>query len=242
MSMCFKAESHLGLRRNKNEDRYLARIQGDGSLLLAVADGMGGAPGGEKAADMAIAAYKDRSNKEIVTPELLGSSLWAAHNAIVEYGKLHKTMEGMGTTLTAALVYDDRVCWAHIGDSRLYVLKSGKLIQLTTDHRFLESLTKDGCMTQEQARRHPLKNILEQCLGCPEIDPEHGSASIEQSDVLMLCTDGLHDELSPRDIENILDTDARVDSKVESLVSAALSTGGNDNITIILAAHPEPCS
>uniref|UniRef100_I2PWZ2 Serine/threonine protein phosphatase n=1 Tax=Desulfovibrio sp. U5L TaxID=596152 RepID=I2PWZ2_9BACT len=237
MSICFKAASHVGLRRKKNEDRYLAKVQADGSLLLAVADGMGGSAGGEKAATEAIATYSHRSDKEIITPQILNTTLLAAHDAIVEYGKLHKILKGMGTTLTAALVRDAMVYWAHIGDSRLYMLKSGKLAQLTTDHRFLESLTKDGFITLEQANRHPFKNVLDQCLGCPEIDPEIGNAKIKRGDVLMLCTDGLHDDISSTDIERILKMELSLENKVGKLMSAALEAGGKDNITIVLAEN-----
>lgn len=235
MSIYFKAASHFGLRRKINEDKYLAKIQIDGSLLLVVADGMGGAAGGEKAATEAIAAYSDRSNRECITPDLLRNTLFIAHNAIAEYVMLHKDLEGMGTTLTAALVRDGMIYWAHVGDSRLYVVKNGKLKQLTTDHRFMDCLIKDGYITLKQTKKHPLKNVLDQCLGCPEINPEYGSVRYSKDSLVLICTDGLSDEVSNDNIERILNMKVDVETKGELLMSAALISGGRDNVTFVLA-------
>ena len=235
MSMYFKAVSHLGLKRKKNEDRCFAKKQIDGSLLLVVADGMGGAAGGEKAATEAIAVYSDRSERECITPDSLRETLFVAHNMIAKYVKSHKDFEEMGTTLTAALVRDGMIYWAHVGDSRLYVVKNGSLKQLTTDHRFLDCLIKEGYITLEHTKQHPLKNVLDQCLGCPEINPEYGSVRYFQDSLVLICTDGLYDEVSHDSIERILNMKVDIETKSELLMSAALISGGRDNVTFVLA-------
>ena len=234
MSMKFYGATHAGMRRKNNEDRYLARIQGDGSLLLAVADGMGGMPGGEQASANVIARYRDVSAKTLITPELLRDTLMDAHDDIVALGRACKGKEGMGTTLTAALVTQDAVYWVHVGDSRLYRIRGGKLERLTTDHRFLESMIQDGDITPEEARNHPLKSMLDQCVGCPEIEPDYGNAKLESNDGFLLCTDGLHDELSSQAMEEALQKPADAHGKVSALIEAALEAGGRDNVTVIV--------
>ena len=235
MTMRFSAASHLGNKRKNNEDRYFARQQDDGSLLLAVADGMGGAPGGELAASLAIAAFNEISREALLSPSQLARIAMSGHKAIVDHASSHAPMKGMGTTLTAALVQEEQVSWVHIGDSRLYRLHKKDLRQLTSDHRFLRRILIDREPTREELRRHPLGNMLDQCLGGPDIELELGTESFFSGDCLLLCTDGLHDELSPEIVTRLLAKDATPTEKVGTLVEAALVAGGRDNITVIVA-------
>jgi protein phosphatase len=235
MNMRYAGASHVGLRRGKNEDRYLAREQPDASLLLVVADGMGGAPGGEMASETAIETFRRLAATGPITPDMLPDAVMAAHGAIAEASGKHVGMEGMGATLTVALARRETLFWAHVGDSRLYRLRDGRLSQLTTDHRFLESMIQDGDITREEAKCHLFKNMLDQCLGCPEIHPEYGTAELQEGDLLLLCTDGLHDELSHETLERMLRQKLSLDQATEALIAGALEAGGRDNITAVLA-------
>ena len=175
MSLQFKAQTHTGNKRQSNEDRYFVREQADGSLLMAVADGVGGMPGGEKAAELAMEAIAAAGLEERLSPERLYQLATSAHDSIVRYAAAHPRLEGMGTTLTAAVVRENAVFLVHVGDSRLYIQHSATLRQLTTDHRFLSSMIEDGDITAEEAMNHPLRNMLDQFLGCPSIERAQGN-------------------------------------------------------------------
>lgn len=235
MNILTESLTSLGLKRNKNEDRLFSLMQDDGSLLIAVADGMGGVTGGAEAASIATSAFKVNSRLELISREKLKGIALEAHQKILDYGLRNQGMSGMGTTLTAALIKEKLMYWTHIGDSRLYRFHCGHLKRLTTDHRFLESMIRDGDMTLEEAKQHPFRSILEQCLGCPDINFECGSTQLALGDFVLLCTDGLHDELEDAIIEKIL-TDEHTDvyAKATELMESALANGGRDNITLIL--------
>ncbi|MDL2216959.1 protein phosphatase 2C domain-containing protein [Desulfovibrio sp. OttesenSCG-928-M14] len=236
MSLLFEAMTHIGNKRKSNEDRYFVREQADGSLLMAVADGVGGMPGGEKAAELAMSAVAAADFGESVTQARLLQLVMNAHASIVRYSDAHPRLEGMGTTLTAAVVRENAVSWVHVGDSRLYIQHSGTLRQLTTDHRFLSSMVEDGDITAEEALNHPLRNMLDQCLGCSSIEPEQGSAALEPGDRLLLCTDGLYGEVPLESVESILSADIAANQKATQLLAAALNAGGTDNVTFIVVA------
>ena len=235
MTMRFSAASHLGHKRKNNEDNYFAQQQEDGSLLLAVADGMGGEPGGAEASAFAIAAFSAVDAKTSLSPPQLTRLAMDGHKAILEHVKENADMKGMGTTLTAALIQGDQFSWVHIGDSRLYRLHNGELRQITRDHRLLWNLVKDRKPDPEELRHHPLWNMLDQCLGGQDIELEIGNDRFLPGDCLLLCTDGLHDELALKTIALLLTQEASPAEKAESLVKAALDAGGRDNVTVIVA-------
>ncbi len=235
MSLLFEALTHPGNKRQSNEDRYFVRRQDDGSLLMAVADGVGGMPGGDKAAELAMQAIAAAETGENITPERLFQLLMSAHDSIGYQTAAHSHLEGMGTTLTVAVARENAVFWAHVGDSRLYILHAGALRQLTTDHRFLTSMIEHGDITEEEARRHPLRNMLDQCLGCSFLEPEQGHAVLEPGDRLLLCTDGLYEDVSHKILEGILSADITVKQKAEQLLEVSLNAGGRDNITFVTA-------
>lgn len=241
MGMRFEAVSHVGWKRKHNEDRCLGLRQNDGSLLLVVADGMGGMPGGEEAASLAVDAYRKSAGGRTITESLLKRPALDAQRDILRLGR-SSGMEGMGTTLTAALVRNDGLCWVHIGDSRLYRFSAGRLEQLTQDHRFLSSMIRDGDISLEEARRHPLRNLLDQCLGCPEPEFENGRSELLAGDSVLLCTDGLCDELDAEAMEMLLAKNGSAAGKASALLEAALAAGGRDNITIILAEGESPAT
>lgn len=234
MSLLFEAVTHSGKKRQSNEDRYFVRRQDDGSLLMAVADGVGGMPGGDKAAELAMQAIAAAETAENITPKRLFQLLMSAHDSIGYQTAAHSHLEGMGTTLTVAVVREDAVFWGHVGDSRLYILHAGTLRQVTTDHRFLTSMIEHGDITEEEAKNHPLRNMLDQCLGCSSLEPEQGHAVLESGDILLLCTDGLHEEVPHNAVEGILSADIPLKQKADQLLDASLNAGGRDNITLVV--------
>jgi protein phosphatase len=125
------------------------------------------------------------------------------------------------------------VTWAHVGDSRLYVFREEKLTRVTEDDTIPGLLLAEGDITQEEARVHPLKNVLFDCLGRGDFEATAGKFEIQEDDLLLLSTDGLHDEVSEKKMISILLLDKDLQGKLEDLVSAALDAGGRDNITVV---------
>ncbi len=118
--------------------------------------------------------------------------------------KNNSGLEGMGTTATIAVSYKNKVFWTHVGDSRMYLFHDKKIKQITTDHTFIQDLIDDSTLTLDQAKKHPLRNMLDQCVGCDEMDPDSGMLKIKKNDRLLLCSDGLTKHLSDLQIESIL--------------------------------------
>lgn len=228
------ALTHIGKVRKNNEDRYLIREMLDGSVLLAVADGMGGEAGGEYAAK--ILSEKLAGIREIPEHEehRLALLIKDADRAIFEEAVKRPSLEGMGTTVTAALVRDGVVHWVQVGDSRLYLLHGHELVQITKDQNMAAFLVSEGEITEEEARAHPLRNLLEQCVGCGECEPDTANFEVDKGDLILLATDGLYVEVSRGTLVSILWSRQDVGSKANSLIKAALEAGGRDNVTVVL--------
>lgn len=230
-------ETHKGWIRRQNQDRFLVKEINRG-IILAVADGMGGHIGGEIAAEKVIEAVKrfdftlENLEKELIL------ALGEGEKKIQEIVKENSDLEDMGTTLTLAAVTDHSVYWLHVGDSRLYRFSGQTLAQVTTDHTFIQDLIDDGILTLEQARKHPLKNMLDQCVGMDGIQPDSGKFCVEGNDCLLLCSDGLTRHLSHEEIEFCLEKGISrsqgAKTIVKELMAMALNKGGEDNITVVL--------
>lgn len=228
------AATDIGLARKRNEDRYLVMRLEDGGLLAAVADGMGGETSGDKAAQLAVDVLKKQSSLSEPIDAGLASVLKEADAAIARMVVANPALEGMGATVTSVVVADGKVYWAHVGDSRLYLLRNNMLKQITTDHSFLQTFLDEGTMTPEQVARHPFRNVLDQCVGCSECSPDHGIFETIQRDCILLSSDGLHKFVPEKDILSILSFDDTPEKCVSLLISAALKHGGKDNITAIV--------
>jgi protein phosphatase len=139
----------------------------------------------------------------------------------------------MGTTLTAACITKGKVHWAHVGDSRLYLFRTGQLNQITEDHTYVNRLVKEGTITREEARIHPLQNILLHCLGCQPLKISSGRFEIYNDDLVLLCSDGLYHEMREEKMVSILTEKYSVNEKLDGLLQAALKAGGQDNITLV---------
>jgi protein phosphatase len=218
-----------GRQRDANEDTYFASPP-----VFAVADGMGGAQAGEVASRLAAESFEaiERGSE---SPEAYLRAIAKTANArIHRLAESDSTRSGMGTTLTAALVEDEEVGIAHVGDSRAYLLRDGELKLLTSDHSLVEELRRQGRLTDEQAEDHPQRSIITRALG-PERDVEVDTMTYRArpGDVYVLCSDGLTTMIKEDRIASILGESQTLDEAVDRLVAEANEAGGRDNITVV---------
>lgn len=229
------AMTKTGFVRRKNEDRYLIKKMDDDSVFLAVADGMGGAVAGEVAAEIAIGRLEEIRSGAVDFADQLNLLTEQADRDILLEVKKNSDLEGMGTTLTGVLLNNGAGYWIHVGDSRLYHIRGNQLIWQTKDQSFVQSLLDEGTITEREAVNHPVRNLIDQCVGCGDCEPEKGHLNILSGDLIMLSTDGLHDAVDEATIVELLSLDADIEIKANELVNRALDAGGKDNITVVLA-------
>ena len=218
-----------GRQRNANEDAFYARAP-----VFAVADGMGGAQAGEVASRVAAEAFESAGERDDAPEIYLSRVVTEANERIHELAQSDASRSGMGTTLTAALIRDDEVSLAHVGDSRAYVLRDGELKRLTSDHSLVEELRREGRLTEAQAEEHPQRAIITRALG-PELDVEVDTMTVpaRPGDVFVLCSDGLTTMVPEARIARILERSKSLESAVSRLVREANEGGGRDNITVV---------
>ena len=222
-------KTDTGRQRNANEDSYFAKAP-----VFAVADGMGGAQAGEVASRIAAGAFEQGVDAETPPESQLEQIAQDANREIHELAQKDSSRAGMGTTLTSALVRDDEVALAHVGDSRGYVLRDGELKRLTKDHSLVEELRRSGRLTDEQAEEHPQRSIITRALGPePKVNVDTMTVPAKDGDVFLLCSDGLTTMVSDEKIQEILSSARSLRSAVSKLVDAANSGGGRDNITAV---------
>jgi protein phosphatase len=219
-----------GRQREANEDSYFSRAP-----LFAVADGMGGAQAGEVASRMAVEAF-ERADESGAAPEvLLRRTAQEANREIFDLAQGDSSRSGMGTTLTAALLHGDEISFGHVGDSRAYVFREGKLKQITNDHSLVEELRRQGKLTRDQAAEHPQRSVITRALGPePNVDVDTMTFSARPGDVFLLCSDGLTTMLEDEDVAAILARESDLHKAARRLVRAANERGGRDNITVVL--------
>ena len=231
--------------REKNEDR-MGYCYTRESGLFVLADGMGGHPEGEVAAQLAlqtVSALYQKEARPIVNDvtEFLSMSLMAAHHQIIRYASEKGMLDTPRTTLVAAVVQGSSATWVHCGDSRLYVVRQGELLTRTRDHSYLEQQSNAGAVRPDSINR----NILFTCLGSPTkpVFDVTGPVTLQQGDKILLCSDGLWGSLNDIDIVRHLSTKP-VSDAVPDLVEAALRNGGEhcDNVTVIALEWETPDS
>ena len=219
-----------GRQREANEDSYFSRAP-----LFAVADGMGGAQAGEVASRMAVEAFERVDESGAVPEELLRRTAQEANREIFDLAQGDSSRSGMGTTLTAALLHGDEISFGHVGDSRAYVFREGKLKQITNDHSLVEELRRQGKLTRDQAAEHPQRSVITRALGPePNVDVDTMTFSARPGDVFLLCSDGLTTMLEDEDVAAILARESDLHKAARRLVRAANERGGRDNITVVL--------
>ncbi len=241
--MRYCAVSDTGRVRNVNQDRCLVHeFPQEDAWLFVVADGMGGARGGDVAAQAVVDFLEACHLDDMSTEAGLAARIRDVGRLLMRLGQDAPELHGMGATCTAMVVRGENAVWAHVGDSRLYRRRQGALTQITRDHRFVQSLVDAGVLNEEEAKNHPFGHNLDQCVGCEEFDPDTGTLALEVGDILLLSSDGLHDMISHRRIEALTAEvaarrdDVTVEAACQALLHEALEAGGQDNVTIILAA------
>jgi len=245
MKLVIKAATDLGQKRARNEDTYASWQPEDPAevarrgVLLVLADGMGGARSGDVASKLAaetvVRTYREAKSSDPLTD--LGAAVAAANQAIFAENSRQDELPGMATTVTAAVVRGTDVFVAHVGDSRAYLARAGRLEQLTEDHSLVARLVAEGQLTSDEARFDPRRNLLTRSVGLAAtvpIDTQRVQWSLQAGDTLLLCSDGLHGLVADRDLVPIL---ARADpgQVAAELIEIANNAGGSDNITVIVA-------
>jgi protein phosphatase len=223
--------SDLGLQRQGNEDNYFVR-----SPLFVVADGMGGAQSGEVASEMAVEVFEAGLADGESPEDGLVRLIETANQRIFERSRAETQRAGMGTTVTAAYVGEDKVTVAHVGDSRCYLVRDGDLRRLTDDHSLVGDLVRLGKLTEEQAESHPQRSVITRALGPePNVQVDVSDFPAKAGDLFLVCSDGLtsmvrEDKLKPL----LLEHQGPLDQLGRDLIAAANAAGGRDNITVVL--------
>ena len=234
--------SDIGKRRRNNEDAYLINrvdIFEDGKrrvfYVLAVADGMGGHAAGEVASGMTV-------ERLTAAPLTYLAGDVSGVQKIIEFlnRKIHDKSEDMqkkmGTTLVAAIIEGNQGYVFNVGDSRAYLYRKNKIYRITKDHSVIQELLDKGLITKEEAKTHPDRHVITMAIGTKdEVNPDTKRIQFDPGDVLMLCSDGVHDMLTDDEIAEILGKHERVTDMVHGIIDAANERGGKDNITVVIA-------
>ena len=237
--------SHMGKRKEKNDDYLSYYAPEDGSMpkkgiLLALADGMGGRAGGDLAARIAVDVmmeeyYKDTSSD---IPESLNNAFLKANREVISRGDNDRSIQGMATTLIAVVIKKDKMYYAHVGDSRGYIIHEDTIAQFTEDHSIVAGLVKAGYITEEQASSYPGGNIITRAVGLApdlKVDAPKKNMRIKKGQYVMLCCDGLHKDVPNEDILEAFHEFREPSAISEKLIEKALENGGDDNITVLIA-------
>jgi protein phosphatase len=238
MKLASHGLTDVGLRREANEDAYLVDVERG---LFAVADGMGGHAAGEVASRLAIETLASglesgASDSEEEMRRSLTAVIQAANERIAREIRARESLRGMGTTVVAALCRGTRLVVAHVGDSRAYLVRDGLIERLTRDHSWVNEQVQMGILSEEEAQRHPFRNVITRALGSAEpVAVDTVSRALKGGDILLLCSDGLNglvlDEVI---LERVLAASGDLEKAARSLVDAANAAGGDDNVTVVL--------
>lgn len=244
MKLHFTGATDKGLIRSSNQDSFFVDPEG---RFFIVADGMGGHAGGQEASSLATKVIQqhllDHWDSEQTSPDLLRKAIVRANEAILQDQILHPERSDMGTTVVVVLFRPlpqtqdslPQPWCAHVGDSRLYQLRGAKLSQVTEDHTWVNRAMKLGNITPEQMRVHPWRHVLSQCLGRPDLlQIDVQQLEMIPGDRLLLCSDGLTEELADDQIASYLKQIRACGMATEALINAAKDRGGRDNITVVV--------
>jgi PPM family protein phosphatase len=268
MLIDYAAITHQGRVRRNNEDAYLVSAM-DGEeplvnqlrrtprichmgLLAAVADGMGGAAAGEIASREGLASVavymfghwgrfpSSKATEQDLYRALTGAAECAS-SSVLRYSDDDRTARGMGSTLTATVLWNGHAHFLQVGDSRAYLYRKPDLIQLTTDQTLVNEMIASGFLTPEQAKTHPQRSMITQALGSPQpLKAELGKVALRRGDRLLLCSDGLHGEVGDAQLKDFLELNYSPRRTLELMLEVALEHGGRDNVTALLLAMDDP--
>ena len=226
----FGSRTDIGCLRDHNEDSLVVTPP-----LFAVADGMGGHAAGEVASEIAVRVLSELA-PEHPDVEALGRAIEEANRAVIQAAREGRGRQGMGTTMTAAMLEGERLVIAQVGDSRAYLLHQGKLQQLTRDHSLMADMIEAGQLTPEEARTHPQRSVITRALGSDaHLHPDIYEINVETGDRLLICSDGLSGMIFDDQIENTLRRVQDPQRCASQLVNEAIAGGGHDNVTVIVA-------
>ncbi|OZV12858.1 serine/threonine protein phosphatase [Tissierella sp. P1] len=232
--------SDVGKIRENNQDAFYASKDLYFPLYM-VADGMGGHKAGEVASTMARSIIesnflkaKDNLLHENIIIKLIKESIEEANTKIYLKSLQDEKYKGMGTTITLAYIFKDKICIGHVGDSRAYLIREGNICQITEDHSFVNELLKTGSITKEEAKIHPKRNMITRAVGSSSIiEMDLIIRECNKNDILLLCSDGLSNMLKEFEIRDVFMGENDVQKACETLAAMANNKGGFDNITIV---------
>ena len=237
--------SDVGRKRKSNQDAVGVFQNREKVKLAIVADGMGGHQAGDVASHLTVLDLGKTWEKSNLTDQeeviqWLLKNIQVENERIFEKGQKDPSQAGMGTTIVAVVILDQTVLLAHVGDSRFYLIRNGKIKQITEDHSLVNELVKSGEITPEQAIHHPRKNVLIRSIGIPgTVEVDLTDLEIIVGDKLVLCSDGLTNMLSDDVIMQLIDDAANLDEALDKLIAAANAAGGTDNITVLIVDYDE---
>ncbi|HET7579614.1 MAG TPA: Stp1/IreP family PP2C-type Ser/Thr phosphatase [Bacillales bacterium] len=230
-----------GKIRDHNEDSGGVFSHHSGLLLAVVADGMGGHRAGDVASSLVLNYLKEHWEKADglgsaqAAREWLKQTIDEANEYVLSYALEHPECRGMGTTVVAALCASDFLVIAHVGDSRGYMLGKERFVQVTRDHSLVSELVRQGEISEEEAAIHPRKHVLLKALGTEKkVETETDTFEWKAGDMVLLCSDGLTNNVTDEQMEEVLRSGETMQEKAESLTALANSAGGDDNITLSL--------
>lgn len=231
----YGAATDVGCVRDHNEDAVLAVPP-----VFVVADGMGGHAAGEVASALVVAKFAEFADCDAVSRDQVADAIETANGAVLQAGIDDPDAEGLGTTVSGAVlsVVDDELCWIvlNVGDSRTYLRRSGQLTRRTIDHSEVEELVIAGYISAAEARVHPRRNVVTRSIGVqPPPEPDIWLVPALPGDQLLVCSDGLTNELDDGELELMLGSGAEPQDVADALVERARIAGGNDNISVIIA-------
>ena len=237
MHITCAGRTDVGIIRSGNEDSYLM-VPDRG--IFVVADGMGGHAAGEVASEMAVrfvsrelGSLKGLSDDQVA--DRMRAAIRSANGAIFQRTLTEHDKRGMGTTVTSMVLYDTRFLIGQVGDSRAYLFRDGKLIQLTKDHSYVQEQVDAGYLTPEQARSHPYSNVITRCVGAnSDVMPDIYLGTVKPKDLYLLASDGLTGMLEDHQLADLLTAIRMPQEQVDELITEANRHGGLDNITAIL--------
>ena len=237
MKRRFVGLTDTGVVRNTNQDSH--SMDNPQGRFFIVADGMGGHAGGEEASRIAteqirahLEAYWD--DRDISSEQLLEQAIDKANKSILEDQLQHPERKDMGTTVVVT-IFRERPWCAHVGDSRIYQWRNSELKQVTEDHTWVSLAIKSGEISKEQAKIHPWRHVLSQCLGRKDLYKiELQELDVQSGDIILMCSDGLTEEVPDEKIQDFLSECETCEQTAEKLISAAKEAGGSDNITVVL--------
>ncbi len=254
MKITYKAVSDVGRKRKGNEDSLFVNPE---QHLFVVADGMGGHAAGEVASKVAVESINEfvcltGGDEEITWPfgldenisydgNRLKTAIRYANRKVLEATKEKSEYEGMATTVAAVLVDGDTANLGHVGDSRVYLVRDGEITQLTSDHSWVNEQIQSGVISPDQARTHPLRNVVTRALGGkPDLQVDMQQHKAKAGDILLLCSDGLTTMITDEDIARVVrEAGGDVEKAAQALVASANAKGGEDNITVLLIRFDE---